>query len=130
MVMSIAVRSAKAAVRSMPSQLTGNRGWNGSAKIGTIYKLNERDGDRVGNCWAKGRLLEGDYLLCIDKSGDCFYDYLLLEVTNYANRDGSQLKAVMQKLGAYQIGVEMAHLDEDEFQQLLAGEKVDLGFKI
>ncbi len=127
--LTIAERNARAIQRSLPRPGQA-RGWNGSAKIGTIYKLKAGDGVRVGYCWAKGRLREDDYLLCIDKSGDCFYDYLLLEVANYANSESSKIAAVTRKLGAYQIGVEMAHLSEDEFQQLVNGKNIELGFKI
>jgi hypothetical protein len=121
------------ALNAAADQLGGipgvKRTWNGTAKIGTIYKLQSSDPTRVGNCWAKGRLKEGDHLLCVAKSGDCFYDYVLLETTDYSNRPGVDIRPVSSKLGAYQIGMPVTHLDDDEFDNLMAGQKITTDFK-
>jgi hypothetical protein len=108
---------------------TGRRLWNGNARIGTIYNLDVTDLGRVGNCWAQGRLKMGDNLLCVGKSGDAFYDYLLLRTIDYADADGFELNPIMQKIGAYQLGMPVCHLSDEEFQNLLAGRNITTDFK-
>ena len=54
--------------------------WRSGNLVGRIYHLSERDIERIGHCWMEDRLLVGDICLCIEHSGDCFYDYILLDV--------------------------------------------------
>lgn len=124
----IADRIAVAAERSKPHPM-GGRGWNGSAKIGTIYMLADpKDPNRIGNCWAQGRVFYGDYILCVDKAGDCFYNYVLLERAKYAYNEADHYTAVSREFGAYQIGDAVCALTDEQFTAILAGEKISVRF--
>jgi hypothetical protein len=57
-----------------------DRPWRGGAQIGVLYRvMTDADCARVGLCWMKGRLRIGDYALCLEHAGDCFYEYMLIE---------------------------------------------------
>lgn len=48
-------------------------------KIGMVYQLRREDLGRIGNCWLAGRLRVRDLAVALRHSGDCFYDYQLIE---------------------------------------------------
>ena len=53
--------------------------WRTGNEIGVIYEMIKEDLPRVGHSWMEGRLRIGDLALCIEHSGDCFYDYILID---------------------------------------------------
>lgn len=95
------------------------RKWNAGNFVGRIYKLDATDMTRVGDCWMRGRLKVGDLALCIHQSGDCFFNYILLESTLNSIRGIPQ-----SKFGSYCFGGEMMDWEptEDEIKILHSGE--------
>jgi hypothetical protein len=93
------------------------RSWGQGASIGSIYKVSPDDFSRVGNCWMKGRLKDGDLILCIEHSGDHFFDYVL--IIPYAN---GMRAALGSQFGAYTLGEEIKNLPSRDFHLLMAGE--------
>ncbi len=95
----------------------GPSSWGGGNSIGSIYRINEFDLNRIGG-WMHGRILVGDIALCYRHSGDCFYDYYLLEYgENFAKLN------MAGKFGAYAIGEELDWKPTTrEFHLLMAGE--------
>ena len=93
------------------------RTWGTGANIQTIYKyISQNDADRMGNC--KRLPKEGDLCLCVDHSGDCFYDY-------YVIRKGKDNKwGIVFKFGAYYFGKKVKTLTERNFHLLLAKERI------
>jgi hypothetical protein len=92
-------------------------------------RIREIDLARVGNCWMKGRLLVDDLAMAISHSGDCFFNYELLD--SFLHYGGGQEMRVGyrripgSRFGAYTLGV--AHEfqpSEREFHLLMAGENV------
>lgn len=60
-----------------------DREWGTGNNVGSIYRLSldclfriGGNGDKINN-----RLKEGNFVLCLEHSGDCFYDYIKLLVT-------------------------------------------------
>lgn len=98
-----------------------SRAWGEGAEIGTVYRVSVADNDRVGNCWMKGRLKDGDLILCKAHSGDCFFDYVLIDDT-YSNGWKAILKS---EFGAYFLGKPVAKLPRSEFDKLMCGEFVN-----
>ena len=94
--------------------------WGGGAEIGAVYVLKSKfDLERVGNCWADGKLKIGDRLLCIEKSGDCFYNYRLIETRK------NKTRLIKPMIGAYQLGKKVGRtLSNRKFHLLLAGETI------
>lgn len=94
--------------------------WRGGNSIGSAYLIKRQDVDRVGNCWMKGRLRVGDVVLCKQHSGDCFYDYILLEIFGNGVRGLGQVN-----FGSYTFSTELKWKPtEREFHLLCAGESL------
>ena len=106
-----------------------NRPWRGGMTEGAVYQVGPDDLRRVGNCWANGRLKVGDLLLCVEHAGDCFYNFYLLDVADYANRPGVSLTIVPKKLGAYSLGTEFVTLSREECLKLVEGGTVETSSK-
>jgi len=110
------------------------RGWgHGSHHPGLILRISQADFERVGDCWMNGRLLEDDLIMCLEHSGDCFYDYVLLDhgwLLNggeFAGRPGYRL-IMESRFGAYVLGVPFEYqATTKEFHQLMAGQDSTLG---
>jgi hypothetical protein len=66
--------------------LPGERPERKGSKSGSVFVLSEDDLSRVGSCWMRGRLRIGDVCMCIKHSGDCFNDYILLQMYDNAIR--------------------------------------------
>ena len=98
--------------------------------LGKVYRLSKRDLGRVGGCWMNGRLHVGDLVMPIRHSGDCFYDYRLIqggttrENTRVMNAQG-QLCYDAPKgavFGAYSLGTLYEEQPtEEEYHLLMAG---------
>jgi hypothetical protein len=75
-------------------------GWRGRTAIGTLVRItSDEDCRRVGSNWMRGRLKVDDVLLCVQHTGDCFYDYILVSVA------GNGLQGVPGvRFGAYELG--------------------------
>jgi hypothetical protein len=103
-----------------------NRGWRNETGNGTLLVLNDpNDLERIGHCWMEGRLKLGDVVLCFDHSGDCFNDYILIEVFHNGIRGIPE-----SKFGAYTLGTETKWQPSNkEYHLLLAGENVLNGIK-
>jgi hypothetical protein len=99
------------------------RDWGTGATIGAMYRVRDtRQLSRVGHCWMAGRLKVGDLLLCVGHSGDCFFNYILVEEC------ANGLKGIPEsRFGAYVLG-ELIPLRPTarEFHLLAAGEFVPL----
>jgi hypothetical protein len=97
-------------------------------KDGTSRRqLRHIEGDTVGHCWAAGRLKPGDILLCDALSGDGFYDWYLIDYTNYANRPGVQMQLVPYKFGAYAMPAKkLDGFTTRDYGLLLAGLQVEV----
>jgi len=103
------------------------RSWhdNGVA-VGDLFRLDDGDYDhRIGNCWAKGRLKHGDILVALRHSGDCFFNYLLLEHSKgIGGPDRTPklwLKPVTMEIGAYTLGRPIGSLSRIEVDRLRWG---------
>ena len=40
--------------------------------VGKVFLLDKSDNGRVGHHWMRGRILNGDVVLCVKHTGDCF----------------------------------------------------------
>jgi hypothetical protein len=100
------------------------RDWNKGNEIGSIYLIEtQEDINRMGHSWMEGRLKIGDFILCTEHSGDCFNEYVLI------NLFYNGLNAVLaSKFGAYSLGKKTKWQPTSrEFHLLLAGEDVRNG---
>lgn len=99
--------------------------WRGSVDT-ELRIITEKDLNRVGNTWMKGRLKIGDLVLKSKHSGDCFFDYYLLDYTDYSNTDYIEVQAIPRSFGAYEMGDIVTKLDEQTYHAILAGIKTKL----
>ncbi len=128
----------------------GRAAWRDPMKTKTLYqltpesfkmkKLHELDeqgksvavvnhivSDRVGNCWAEGRLRPGDIVLCDELSGDCFYDFYLVDFTDFTNRRGVHMRLIPYPFGAYAMNAtELIGFTERDYHLLKDGEQVEV----
>ena len=99
-----------------------SRAWGNGASIGSLVVFSdEMDLQRIGNCWMNGRVKIGDVAMPIGRSGDCFYNYILIEV------GGNFITGIPgSRFGAYFFGlpIESWKPDDREFQLLCAGESI------
>jgi len=99
--------------------------WRGALGEGLIVRLDEPHGfeHRLGHTWARGRLREGDLLLCLEQSGDCFHDWLLLDHSVGTAGDEREptlfLRTVPAPLGAYTMGRAVHRLTADQLRELI-----------
>lgn len=92
--------------------------WGQGASIGTIYLYNNKlDEGRIGHCQFKPA--DGDLCLCVEHSGDYFYDYIAIR------RSGRKWKAA-GRFGAYVFGQSIAKTNERQFCLLQEGLAVAL----
>lgn len=110
----------------------GPSSWEtGGHHPGLVLVVRQEDLGRVGNCWMKGRLKVGDIIMCISHSGDCFWNYMLLE---HMGMDGFKKPAANvyrliegAKFGAYSLGApSLLQPTTREMHLLLAGESVSV----
>jgi hypothetical protein len=106
------------------------RGWNdGGIRAGQLFLVHKCHFDRVGNCWMKGRLLEGDLIISIKHSGDSFWDYQLVEhntIKPPTYQRGYRL-IPQSTFGAYTMGDLYKFQPTDrEMHLLMAGEYITL----
>lgn len=95
---------------------------------GLILKISEKDFDRVGACWMKGRLKVNDLVMAIAHSGDCFWTYMLVD-DRYTSAKNQRLYFLIKEssFGAYVLGTHYTvQPSEREFHLLMAGEKIPL----
>lgn len=95
----------------------------GGIETGDIVRLDTGDFEgRLGHCWARGRLKQGDLIVAVQHAGDYFFDYLLVDHT--AVVDGGKptlrLSPVPLTFGAYTLGRVVGRLGDDDLQALLA----------
>ena len=88
--------------------MMGRRAWTSGANIGTIYHYDHaQDADRIGHCaWLPN---DGDLCLCVEHSGDSFYDYFALRL----NDNGKLTK--VGEFGAYVFGRKVGKLEKRQF---------------
>lgn len=102
--------------------------WNtGGHYAGLVVKIMGKDFGRVGNCWMKNRLLNGDLAVCISHAGDCFWEYELLDVGSYyderLNVYQGYRRIAGSRFGAYVLGeAYMYQPTEEEFYTLMYGD--------
>ncbi len=97
----------------------------GGHEVGLVVKLTAKDNERVGNHWMRGRLLDGDLAICLEHTGDCFWDYQLLRQTKTAV--GATVFELIRgsRFGAYVLGTPHgASPTKDELEILLLGQAV------
>lgn len=96
----------------------------GGRSIGTV---NHITGDRVGSCWADGRLKPGDVVLCDELSGDCFYDFYLVDFTDFDNCQGVHMRLIPYKFGAYAMAAKkLSGMTTRDYHMLMSGEQVEV----
>jgi hypothetical protein len=89
---------------------------------GLVIRITNDDLDRVGQCWMRGRLREGDLAMAIRHCGDCFWEYQLIECAS----NGCKL-IPQSEFGAYVLGMKYPiQPTKREAHLLLAGERVTL----
>ena len=67
--------------------------------VGNIWQIKNPKSVDIGNCFLAGRLKKNDLFLCTGHSGDCFQDYIYIEI--YDNRLVSKPE---WNFGSYGIG--------------------------
>lgn len=96
-----------------------DRIWGGGNRIGALYYMRKHDLHRVGNSFMKGRLHEGDIVMCIAHTGDCFYDYILIEYGQ------NFIKGILNsRFGAYAMEDTLMEVSEKEYHQIMTGDFV------
>jgi hypothetical protein len=100
---------------------------------GLLVHIRAIDNKRVGHCWMAGRLLDGDLAMIVSHSGDCFFNYVLLDhkfSTYNKNRVLAPGLKVMKgsDFGAYTLGQQCAAqpISKDLFRELMEGKMVTL----
>jgi hypothetical protein len=111
-----------------------NRQWGTGAYVGQVVKISNADNQRVGNCWMKNRLRDGDLAIVTAHSGDSFYSYNLLEHEFYLYKNGESKKGYKladgAKFGAYVLGKEFEFQPNmKEYHLIMAGESVSFSGK-
>ena len=112
--------------------MSTNRRWRtGGHRPGLVVLVGSGDLSRVGNCWMKGRLRQGDVAMCLQHRGDCFWDYALLRSSPIEilvdSNDRFLYRLIREsEFGAYTLGTpyERWQPTEREYHLLLAGESV------
>lgn len=101
---------------------------DGGVDVGDIFVLDGPFEHRLGHGWAKGRLKQGDILVAISHSGDCFHDYLLLDATRGTQHGKPTLflKPISTPFGAYALGKPVAHLQMKDLGLAMAGEDLTI----
>lgn len=98
------------------------REWGTGASIGGLVVFDsEQSLQRVGSCWMAGRVKVGDVALCISHSGDCFYNYILVEI------GGNFIRGLPgSEFGAYVFGrpIKSWTPTDREHHLLCAGESI------
>ena len=87
--------------------------------------------DRVGHCWAAGRLKPGDIILVDELAGDFFYNCYLIDYTNYDNCPGVHMRLVPYKFGAYHMhATKLEGFTIQDYELLLGGQEVEVMVKL
>jgi len=98
---------------------------DGGVDIGDLFVLNGEFEHRLGHGWARGRLKQGDVLVAIRHSGDCFHDYLLLDPSKIVSGGKTMLRLVpvATPFGSYTLGDPIGTLPQRQLGLALAGEE-------
>lgn len=94
-------------------------------KPGYMYRLDEFDLDKVGDCWAAGRLKAGDLLLCVDTIDDNNYAYLLIQ-EKVTSTSTIAIVMVDQRLYGESLGTAEYALPDAAFNLLQWGSSIAL----
>jgi len=97
--------------------------WRSTANIGGIYAISQDDFSRVGSDWIKGRLKQGDLVLAIQHSGDCFYNYFLINLRDYGDHFTIS-KLINQSFGSYHLGEHIYSLNKIQIGKFENGESI------
>lgn len=98
-----------------------------------LVSLSPKDFSRVGHCWMRDRLLDGDLAMVLSHAGDAFWDYVLVEHGSWIrhgkeNRHGYRLIGE-SRFGAYVLGTPFKYQPtEREYHLLVAGIGQDFGW--
>lgn len=107
---------------------------SGGHRPGLILVIGEQDLSRLGHVWMQGRLLVGDLIMCLRRSGDCFWQYCLVghrhPLDPFCSPEcygrGYRLMPFTE-FGAYVLGTPYVYQpSEREFHLLMAGERIEL----
>lgn len=100
----------------------------GGVHTGQLFTVRPEDFGRVGNCWMRGRLKEGDLIFSMGHSGDCFWTYCLVEHDVFTVHGQGLYKLIPESsFGAYVLGELYPSQPTDrEVHLLLAGEGIPL----
>jgi hypothetical protein len=86
--------------------------------VGKLWRINNPDTIRIGNCFLAGRLKKDDLFLCVRHSGDSCQDYLYVE--EYSN---GYCGKPMWTFGSYGIGDSTPiEISGEDFEKLKKGE--------
>lgn len=84
----------------------GPSSWSHGAEIGGVYLIRDQDDlERMGHNNRQPKI--GDICLCIEHSGDCFYDYIVLR-----RKKGHRMYRSIFVIGAYVFGKKIGKLSE------------------
>jgi hypothetical protein len=95
----------------------GPSSWGRGNSVGTIYFIEE---ERLGH---NERNPKAGLALCVEHSGDYFYDYIPVLLDK---RPGWVKGALRRKFGSYTFSKRFKKLTGKQFHLLMAGEKVRL----
>ena len=106
------------------------RTWRtGGFEVGDLIRLDNGEfEDRLGHCWARGRLKEGDLLVVTEHSGDFFFDHMLLEHSRMTLEGAPMLRVqpITAPIGAYALGRHVGSVSREDLTRLLAGETLSI----
>lgn len=115
------------------SRPMGRGAWLDQMKTKILYQLGPEsfETDKIGHCWAKGRLRPGDIVLCDKLTGDNFYDFYLVDFEDFSNREGVHMRLIPYPFGAYAMpATELKGFTERDYHLLRAGEKIEVMVKL
>lgn len=109
----------------------GNMGnWRtGGIEIGDLIRIDTGEFEgRLGYGWARGRLKHGDILLAIEHSGDCFFNYILIDHNEMTLEGKSMLRLtpVPVPFGAYTLGRVLGSVGFEGMMRLKGGQEVSI----
>ncbi len=97
----------------------------------SIAKIDHIASDRVGNCWAADRLKPSDVVLCDELSGDGFYNFYLIDFTDFSNAKGVHMRLIPYPFGAYAMNAtELKGFTEHDYHLLRTGAQVEVMTKL
>lgn len=101
---------------------------DGGVNIGDIHELEEGFESRLGHSWAQGRLKVGDHMLALRHTGDCFFEWMLLNAAPFTLLDEEYMRydPVPKAFGAYVTGKLVGKFTNREIMMANSGMVIEL----